>query len=661
VITRPHLPYPGLRAFTAAENILFFGREGCVDQMLETLAETRFLAVLGSSGSGKSSLVRTGLLNAVERGAILDAGSDWLIADFHPGMDPMRALAAALVPDHDPDQIEALESFLGTWPGALVEWAQFGNVRPGSAVLLLVDQFEELFRYGDYVGQQAAEAFIALLLHSAQNEEVPIYVVLTMRSEYLGNCALIPGLAERINQGLYLTPRMDRQSCREAIEGPANLFGFSIEPKLVNQILNDMASFAPFERGAGAGGAGTGAGATQLSRRADQLPLMQHLLNRLWTRAEAAGDGPVVLTYADYVAVGGLEGALASHGQAVIDGLAPDDRAAVPTVFRALVSGRDAASAVRRAVPFAELEQEAGPAARKVVEAFRARSCNFLRPEAHVPLAPDTLIDISHESLIRQWGLLSGWTKAEADDGATWQRLIDREARWQADQGGLLTGRDLAVMEQWWDNDPPTADWTQRHGSRFAEAETYLQKSRALAAEQEAAAELQVTQQKKREERERRGRFYRWGLVGVLAPSLTLLAFTFWQLSEITKEVERGRQASVQLRVQAGELEKRKSETQEAIRAQGEQLQKLKDAMGAADRDKVAAEEAAREASTLSASARQDLDNAKKAFADILEKDQEKSDYIIIATRTLDECRKTPSNPICRALRGDREPGSEPR
>jgi ABC-type oligopeptide transport system ATPase subunit len=548
MINRPELPYPGLRAFSADENILFFGREGCVDQMLETLAATRFLAVLGSSGSGKSSLVRTGLLNAIERGAILDAGSDWLVADFHPASDPIRALAIALVPDADTDQIDALESFLSAWPGALVEWAQYGNLPLGRSLLLLVDQFEELFRYGDYVDQQAAEAFVALLLHSAASQDMQIYVVLTMRSEYLGNCALVPGLAERINQGLYLTPRMDRQSCREAIEGPANVFGFSIEPKLVNQILNDMASFAPFERG------GSGGGPTQLSRRADQLPLMQHLLNRLWTRAEASGEKTVTLQFADYLAVGGLEGALESHGQAIIDSLPAQDREIVQTIFRALVSGRDAASAVRRAVPFATLEAEAGPSSRAVVNAFRARDCNFLRPESHVPLGPETLVDISHESLIRQWGLLANWTRAEADDGATWQRLIGSEARWRADEGGLLTGRDLGSLSQWWESDPPTASWAERHGGNFAAAASYL-------------SESQVAEAKARDAEVRRDLRDRRRLItasAVLAVT-TIISIVFWSrmyAKGVTLESTQAKIVEANYKFEQAEIKRKSAELQ---------------------------------------------------------------------------------------------------
>ena len=184
-----------------------------------------------------------------------------------------------------------LASFLTRGPRAVVEWCRDGHLQPGRNLVLLVDQFEELFRYGDYAGHEEAEAFVALLLESSRAADVPIYVVMTMRSEFLGACALFPGLAERINAGLYLTPRMTRQEIREAIEGPAGVCGFSLEPALVNRLLNDLASFAPWEDEYRTDQT------AMLSRRADQLPLMQHVLNRMWMQADATGqDAPVRIT-----------------------------------------------------------------------------------------------------------------------------------------------------------------------------------------------------------------------------------------------------------------------------------------------------------------------------------------------------------------------------
>ncbi|MDF7775796.1 hypothetical protein P1X14_11110 [Sphingomonas sp. AOB5] len=483
MITLDKFPYPGLRAFNREEAHLFFGREGCVDEMIDRLASTRFLAVLGASGSGKSSLVKTGLLSSLQLGFFARAGARWTIAEFTPGGQPMRNLAAALTEASDAPRkpsVDMLRALLARGPRALIEWCQSGALKPGHNLLILVDQFEELFRYGDYAAREEAEAFVHLLLESAKAAEVPIHIVLTMRSEYLGACALIPGLAEEINAGFYLTPRMSREECRAAIEGPAAIARFEIDPELVNQILNDMASFAPWEEQRGV------AQGQSLSRRADQLPLMQHLLNRLWLRARARGE-PVVLRMSDYDETDGLAGALNSHGAEILARLSPAARDEAGTVFRALVSGPDPTNAIRRPCRFDELaaQVKGGPAvAREIVEAFRAPDCNFLRPEATATLADDMLIDISHESLIRQWNTLAGWLQEEARAAANWHRLLLGTDRRASGEGGLLTGLDLASLAAWWDKEEPNKLWAARHGGRFEEAERFLGDSRA--AEEEA-------------------------------------------------------------------------------------------------------------------------------------------------------------------------------
>src|ERR1700733_13645922 len=185
------LPYPGLRPFLRDESDLFLGREGCVDLMVDRLAATRFLAVLGAAGSGKSSLVKTGLLDALEIGLYARAGSNWTVVQMQPGGHPMKSLAKALLdarPPHAQDpqreatsEIETLAAYLHRGPRSIVQWCEAGNLAEGSNLLILADQFEELFRYADYAGREEAEAFVALLLESARSQGVPIHVVLTMR------------------------------------------------------------------------------------------------------------------------------------------------------------------------------------------------------------------------------------------------------------------------------------------------------------------------------------------------------------------------------------------------------------------------------------------------------------------------------------------------
>jgi tetratricopeptide (TPR) repeat protein len=514
------LPYPGLRPFQREESDLFFGREGCVDDMVDRLAATRFLAVLGASGSGKSSLVVTGLLDALEIGLHVRAGSRWRIAHLRPGNRPAENLARVLLCSADEQRlpsdldIELLSSYLRRGPRSVAEWCLDGNLPSGTNLLILVDQFEELFRYSNYAGREEAEAFVALLLESARAVDTAIHVTITMRSEYLGACALIPGLAERINAGLYLAPRMTREEVREAIEGPAGVCGLSIEPALLNRLLNDLSSLAPWEDDR------SGDQLQRLSRRADQLPLMQHVLNRMWLRAaEAAGIKPIRLLLADYDRLGGLTGALDAHAREVFDGLDEADRPVVETVFRALISGTSLANAVRRPCRFDELvatTEGRRAAVIRVVDAFRAPNCNFLTPSAQIPLDDATIVDVSHESLIRQWSSLSEWLDKEVRAAALWRRLVAATESYNDAEGSLLGGLDLANFSAWWEREPPNATWAMRHGGSFKEVRGFLEKS-------QAAENDRLTREQARDRRERRRLQY--GLaIGIV---LTVIASAF--------------------------------------------------------------------------------------------------------------------------------------
>ncbi len=284
------LPYPGLRSFTREETDLFFGREGCVDEMVDPLAATRFLAVLGASGSGKSSLVKTGLLDALDLGYLAAAGSRWLVADFRPGVKPVANMAQG-APAGRLRRSDA-RAGRGRDPASCARCfcaarAPSSNgppttCRPAPTCFSSSTSSRSCSATARMPSARRRRPSWRLLLESARAplEEARIYVAITMRSEYLGAAALIDGLAETINRGLYLTPRMSRDEVREAIVGPAAVCGFEIEPALVNRLLNDLTTFAPWEEQGD-----TGHQLERLVRRADQLPLMQHVLNRLWSIA----------------------------------------------------------------------------------------------------------------------------------------------------------------------------------------------------------------------------------------------------------------------------------------------------------------------------------------------------------------------------------------
>jgi len=264
-------PFPGLRPFEPDENHLFFGREKEIDELLRRLRSTRFLSVVGTSGSGKSSLVRSGLIPSLHSGFMVSAGSSWRVAMFRPGEDPIRHLAEALdqsgvlgEQNGEPEQTrrDFAETTLRRGSLGIVNAVQYARIPSKDNLLVVVDQFEELFRFRRSRqidnSRDDAVAFVNLLLDAANQTALPIYVVLTMRSDFIGDCIDYPGLADAVNNGQYLVPRMTREQLRLAITGPIAVGGGEIAPRLVRRLLNDLGD------------------------NQDQLPVLQHALRRTW-------------------------------------------------------------------------------------------------------------------------------------------------------------------------------------------------------------------------------------------------------------------------------------------------------------------------------------------------------------------------------------------
>ncbi|PYP60217.1 MAG: hypothetical protein DMD40_01135 [Gemmatimonadetes bacterium] len=467
------LPYPGLRPFESEESYIFFGREEQTDELLKRLSQTRFLAVVGPSGCGKSSLVRAGMIAGLETGFMATAGTRWRVATLRPGDHPLSHLAAALTKPEalgpkltgDPHAEEFLHATLARGPLGLVEILRDTPLDDHTNLLILVDQFEELFRYQDGRVSDEAEAFVAVLIASAAQKEVPIYIVITMRSDFLGECARFSGLPEVMNDSQYLTPRPTREQRRAAIEGPARVFGGSVEAELVNAILNDMGSDP------------------------DQLPLMQHVLMRMWIQAASRPSqggaldlsSPRTLSLRGYEAAGGLRHALSNHADEAFNSLSPAQQKIAEVMFRSLADQGRQQLDTRRPARLDAIAAVAGvpPAdARKVADVFRAPDCSFITPPAGEPLQDDTRLDISHESLIRQWQRMAEWVKDEAYSAWLYGRLREQANLWRTGKWGLWTTPNLENGLAWKEKSKPTAAWAERYGGDFDLAMTFLDASR---------------------------------------------------------------------------------------------------------------------------------------------------------------------------------------
>jgi energy-coupling factor transporter ATP-binding protein EcfA2 len=479
-------PFPGLRPFEAHENHLFFGRDEQSDDLLQRLSRQRFIAVIGTSGSGKSSLVRAGLLPALDGGFMLRAGSNWRVAVMRPGGNPIGRLAQALCDEdvlglsevEDGIRRSIAEASLRRSALGLIEVVKQAHLGAQDNLLIVVDQFEELFRTKSRPsdgGTDDAAAFVKLLLEAAAQSEAPIYVLITMRSDFLGDCAQFRDLPEAINDSQYLIPRMTRDQRREAINGPAAVGGAQIAPRLVNRLLNDVGD------------------------NPDQLPVLQHALMRMWQQWEKAGDSTAPLDLTHYKAIGGLDEAISRHADEAYDEL-PDDRSRriAEILFKLLTERGGDNRETRRPVRLAEIcaiaEAEEGEAL-AVIEAFRREGRSFLMPPPGVKLRPNTFIDISHESLIRGWHRLRGWVDDEALSARIYRRLAETAVLYRAGEAGLWRDPDLAIALAWREKNRPNAAWGARYSPDFDAAMSFLDESqRARDAERTERARMRRRQ-----------------------------------------------------------------------------------------------------------------------------------------------------------------------
>ena len=465
-------PFVGLRPFEPGESILFFGRQRQVVELLGHLHETRLVAVVGSSGSGKSSLVRAGLIPALRGGFLVGDRDRWIVCVATPGDSPVRRLAtevaAALEPlGLDADAASLRKVFESSGVSGLVKTISPLLDAAGANLVVVIDQFEEIFRRDEEPGSVLAEEdadYVSVMLGLARQRAAPVFVALTMRSDHLGDCDVFPGLPEALNESQFLVPRLSRDEVQVAIEGPVRLFKRSVAPRLVDRLLNDSAS------------------------QRDQLPLLQHVLLRMWDLLIEGGQHTIDLEHYEDRRVGTLLNALNRHAEEALEGL---DEAALRkcrSVFQALTATDYALRRVRRWQRRRELTELTGldPAAlNRLLDRFRVAGRSFLRYSGD-PRDPETLVDISHESLIRQWTRLSEWVDEEARNREAYVEIRDAAARWQAGAGSLWRDPELEQARRWWAAVRPTPGWAKRYGGQFETTEQFLK-----ASEQQQAREIE--------------------------------------------------------------------------------------------------------------------------------------------------------------------------
>ncbi|HEX8129798.1 MAG TPA: SUMF1/EgtB/PvdO family nonheme iron enzyme [Pyrinomonadaceae bacterium] len=421
-------PYLGLQSFSEKDAEFFFGRDGDIQRLVEKLKATRFLAVIGPSGVGKSSLVRAGLLPGLRTGAIPNS-SRWLPHVFTPGARPLETLAAYLsntttasgvreLRENEEElrrDMRTLHRALRTSPS---DEGYEGSTKEPKA-LFVIDQFEEVFTLCQDEAER--EHFISNLLYAATIPSGLCVVVLTLRADFYHKCALYPDFSARLAAHQFLVSPMSLDGLRQAVEEPARRVGLRFEEGLVDEILDDI------------------------MHQPGALPLLEHALLELWRERK---DGQ--LTLEAYRKTGGVKGAIATRAENIFKTFDETQQVVTRRIMLRLTQPGEGTEDTRRRASLNELITLSGK--RETVEDViktltDARLLMTSRDEQE-----GVLVDVSHEALIRGWPRLCQWIDEDREGLRLHRELTEATRGWlksKKDKSFLLSGSRLSRIKDW--------------------------------------------------------------------------------------------------------------------------------------------------------------------------------------------------------------------
>jgi tetratricopeptide (TPR) repeat protein len=507
-------PYLGLSAFQEADRDHFFGRERLVEDMLHRLGEgQRFLAVIGPSGSGKSSLVLAGLLPALKGGKLPGSDSWRYFPRLVPGSDPLTSLALALKPDWaEPDWVSRQATAFRQEPVHLSRLVQEYGTSPA---VLVVDQFEEVFTLCN--DDEARQAFAVNLAQLVQHPGDRHTVILTLRSDFEPQVARLSALQPLMEQPVVrVTPTpLSARDLARAIEKPAEHVGLKFEEGLVDDLVREV-----------------------LGEPA-ALPLLQFTLLKLWESRDRNR-----VTRAAYAKVGGSRLALARSADELYSKLIPEDQEMARRIFLRLVSPGDGFEVLRDRVrrdsllPLGALDR----VERVLDKLVEARLICLTKGVT----AADDQVEVVHEALVRNWPKFTEWLNEEHERRRQRWRLTAAAELWLAhgkDPGGLLGGSLLEEARRYKDRSPLENEFVQA-SQELAEEELRekmatqrheVEQAQALVEEQRRRAEAE---ERRAEEQSRATRLFLWLSVALFVLSLSTIALAIYAFNLKTRAEE---------------------------------------------------------------------------------------------------------------------------
>jgi uncharacterized caspase-like protein len=416
-------PYLGLRAFTDSDAQYFYGRETLTQQLINEINQNSFLAVVGASGSGKSSVVQAGLIANLKLGKQLPTSSEWWIKCFRPGENPMLALAQVMLDkDNKTDtkrQLLEYEGLLHLGCEGFVYWLR---QRPEPTLLLVIDQFEELFT----LAPDSTQQFLQILLEALEYAPDKFKLIITLRADFIAPCLEIPALAKHLQTASVLVPpSLSENDYHQVIEKPAQQVGLNVEPGLVELLLQD------------------------LQDSSGDLPLLQFVLEQLW---EYRSRDASLTIQAYREKIGGIKGALERKAQAVYDDLTDQEKDIAQWIFLTLTQLGEGTEDTRRKVTKTSLFESQYPqilveaTLQKFIEAKlivvsqdeiiipQSRAVKSSDPDIESQLEllkAEVTVEVTHEILIRHWSTLRWWLTENRERLYQQQRLEKKAREWE--------------------------------------------------------------------------------------------------------------------------------------------------------------------------------------------------------------------------------------
>jgi WD40 repeat protein len=481
-------PFIGLRAYKESEGAVFFGRDKQVGELLTSLQTSKLVEITGTAGCGKTSLIQAGLFPALKRGHNGVAGTEWVTCTTRPGRSPIKNLAYALAGNGildpsvktTPETSLRIENMMRETNTGIIDAYLSSPIAGKKNLLIFVDQLEDLFQYHNNYADGISEnneqnSYLNNLLRASLTPDAAVYIIFSLRSEFLGDLSQFKRLREEINQRDYFIPRFRTTELKEIITSPLASMGYTASPTAIDLLQKDFGSDLR------------------------KLPNLQFLLYKCFENIEKKGSKIIELQ--DIEAVGGLEQCFSKDLEAHYESLPLDDKASIERIFRSIT-----VISPTKGVRNSEKIQNIGFISSvgkedlfRLLLPFTTPPRQFLETMPIVITTVDTnihevfseshILSIYNENIFNQWTHLYEWMKSEKESVEMYNRLVGASVRFASGSTGYLRPPDLNLAINWRKEQKPTKAWAKRYNSDFDSAMHYIDASEKSFSDEIAAKE----------------------------------------------------------------------------------------------------------------------------------------------------------------------------